>query len=347
MPPLPPRHGPAHRSRTVLFLLALLPVWGLLQFIVWPVVQPAYTACVARTADIALGLVEAGDRVTHLRSAGGFIHLHSDLAQDAEPSISYNGDLLHFYTVLIVSVLIVFPWIPARQRLRLLPVALACLFLFHVAAVLINVEYMYAVEMTDVAARNYTPQRQTLWRWLHHTVDYSAIEMVPGCALVLLFALRAALKARHLMIGLACAAIVICIPFIMNRSQVAARQAEKETMLAYRALGNGVDSEADRLFAQALEHNPHFAEAHQGLGLLRKRQARRTEALEQFDLVLNIDPTHAAALFEVSSLLIASGRQCDALPYLRRLDTAGSPAEHAELVRQSIANFTSTCSTPP
>lgn len=309
--------------------------------------QPVYSAGVARAADTTLGLFEAGDRVTHIRAKGGFIHVHSDLAQDDEPSISYNGDLLHFYTVLFTSVLIVFPWIPLRQRLSLMPAALASLVLFHVAAVLINVEYMYAVEMTDVAARNYTQRQQTLWTWLHHTADYSAIEMVPGTALVLLFVLRATLRPRHLVIGLLMASVLISVPFMMNLDRVAARQAEKETMLAYRALKTGIDSEADRLFTQALTRNPRFTEAHQGLGLLRKRQGRTPDALREFVRVLELQPTHTAALLEISSLLIRSGHQCDALPYLRRLDAAGASSEHAELVRQSIAGFTATCSPNP
>ena len=344
MPPLP---GHGHRGRTFYFLLALLPTWGILQFLIWPAVQPVYTTFVSKTADVLLGMLETGDRVTHLNSSGGFIHVFSDLAQDADPSISYNGDLLHFYTVLFASVLIVFPWIPPRRRLALLPAALAGLFLFHVAAVLINVEYLYAVEMTDVAARNYTPRQQTLWTWMHHTVDYSAIEMIPGMALVLLFALRAALKPRHVVIAIIIASLLVSVLFALNRDQVAARQSEKETMLAYRALKTGMDSEADRLFMKAIAHNHLFAEAHQGVGLLRTRQGHTPDAINAFVKVLELQPTHAGALFELSALLIKSGRRCEALPYLRRLDAAGTAGEHAALVTQSIATFSSTCFASP
>lgn len=344
---MPHRPAAEPRSRTLGFLLALLPVWGIVQFVIWPVAQPAYSAAVAHTANAALGLLESGEQVTHLRSASGYIHVHSDLAEDGEPSISYNGDLLHFYTVLFASMLIVFPWIPLRQRLGLMPAALACLFLFHVAVVLINVEYMYAVEMTDVAARHYTTRQQTLWTWLHHTVDYSAIEMVPGTALVLLFVLRSSLRPRHLVIGLVLATILVSIPFLANLNQVAARQAEKEMMLAYRALKTGNDVEADRLFTRALGRNPRFAEAHRGLGLLRKHQARSTEALSEFALALESEPANASALFETSSLLIGMSRQCEALPYLRRLEAAGAPSEHADLVTQTIAALSTSCSSPP
>jgi tetratricopeptide (TPR) repeat protein len=365
-------------------------------------VQPIYSAAVARVADLALSLIEAGQRVTRLRAEGVAIHFFTDLVEGPAPITSYNAHLLHFYVVLFASIFVVYPGLGLRRRLTLMALSLAGLFLFQVAVVLIDVEHLYAIELPPQGARAYGDAERAFWEWVHRTASFFAVQFIPAAALAILFVTqgglfeRRAAPARPALPGKAgrrmrvatvaavlLTAAVILTPFVrVHMGRIDERQAEKECLQGYRALGASAWTEAAGLFTSALERSPGFAHAHEGLGLALMTRDRPTTAdlegaLAEFQKADELEPTrqgswynaaialgklgrraeeesallkflelkpdHREALLLMSALLIHAGRTCDALVYLERLQKVGPPPERESLVRRSIAEFEVQC----
>ncbi len=64
----------------------------------------------------------------------------------------------------------------------------------------------------------------------------------------------------------------------------------------------GKTAEAEAQFQRAIEVNPDFAKAHEGLGLLYARQARTAEAIRHLRAAIRLDPTRAQAAQELARL---------------------------------------------
>ncbi len=349
-PPKPetaPRTARAAGLRLLRFLLSLLVVWWALQFLAWPRVQPLYASAVAGVADSALALVEAGRRVTRLEAAGSLIHVFTELSAGESPLLSWDADVLHFYIVLYASLFLVFPSLGVRRRLGLLAAALAALFIFHVAAILIKVEYLYAVEMEEISARHYSAGAIAAYSWLHDTVIFFAVQLVPALALVVLvvlfggFGRRPFAALRSPVAGTAagrmragtpglkwlawpalCALAFAVVAIFLLRLNVDARQAEMDIRLGYRWLRVPDAVQAAGSFESALERAPDLAEAHLGLGMARMLEGDLTEAAGEFHAALELDPESTGALLQLGKAFHAMNDFLGALEPLERFVSA-------------------------
>jgi len=156
-------------------------------FLVWPYVQPLYSAGVAHAANVLLAVEEMGQRVTRLRPSGGTIQVWSTLRDDGEPADTYNADVLHFYIVPALALVMAFPGLRVWARLRALVVTIGAFFVFHALALLVVVEHTYAVVLAEVARRNYTAFEAAVYRWLFENFAYLAVQLAPAATLLLLF----------------------------------------------------------------------------------------------------------------------------------------------------------------
>jgi len=311
----------------VRFLLTLIVFWAALQFLVWPRAQPAYSAAVARVANGALAALERGDPVTQLAAAGPFIRVESELMEGEALAAMWDARTLHFYVVLFASIVLAFPGLGWRRRGVYLVCALAGLFLFHVVVLLINVEHMYAVTLEGVSRRNYSDAERAFWRWLHDTVDFFAVQVLPVLVLAVLvmtqggFARRwfpveaaegpaaegpaaeapAAVPARRRLpsrralaaCGMAALVVLAGAVFTIQRGKVRARQAEKAVRLGYRALAlKGFDQAAGQ-FNKALALRPGFPPAREGLGQMLLMQGQHEQAETVFRETIEKSPETA------------------------------------------------------
>lgn len=414
--------------RIILFLLTLLLVWAPLQLLVWPRVQPWYSARVAGAASLLLAAIERGERLTTLRPDGALIHINSGLSGSAEPVISVSADILHFYVVLVVSLVLVWPGIPAARRGLLLAGTAAGLFVFHVAVMLIKVEHVYAVDLAEVSLRNYSDAERWFWHWLHDTTIFLAIPIVPAIVLAMLFAASGfgQAPAEHAgrqsgaaaslkpLAGLSIVILVLAtgaVACIAHGPRIAARQGERRSMLGYQALAEGDAASALTLFEGAIALDPVFADAHLGRGDALAALGRAPDAAGAYRAAIACEPDRAVAhfklgnallagkdlegaatayraalehdprlrearinlaqtlgrlkrpaeseailmealgsnpddrdaLLQLSGLLIAGQRACEALPHLQRLRVLGPPPGREALVEETVEQLQGTC----
>ncbi len=277
--------------------------------------QPFYSALVVKAADGALAVIEIGHRVTTLKSQGTYIHVFSALSKGTEPSVTYDADVLHFYAVLFVSLFLVFPSLGVARRARLLLISLGALFAFHVVVVLINVEYMYAVEMTEISARHYTSGEISVYQWLHDTVDFFAVQTIPALALVTLvvfyggFLPRLGLSApsrRPVRAAWLAAAVVMILltGWLTLRPKVGARQAEMEVSLASAALRELDFPTAEKHFTAARARDSRLLSAREGLGITNFLQQRFEEAAGLLRTVIDEEPGRVKARVVLGKCLI-------------------------------------------
>lgn len=265
--------------------------------------------------------------MTHLRPDGAAIHIFSDLVEEA-PVTSYNSRLLHFYVVPFASIFVVFPGLGVRRRLTLMAVSMAGLFLFQVAVVLICVEHLYAVELVQSNAGNYTETEKAFWEWIYRTADFFAAQFVPAAVLAILFVTQGGLFGRRVAAAPAApaapvvrrrrlpAAATIALVLVaagaatsfgwIRLGRVRQRQAELEYMLGYRALRAGAAGEAAGLFTAALERHPRFAQARDGLGLARMRQDRTAESIPEFRAAVELRPDLSLPHLHLGNALAAT-----------------------------------------
>ena len=71
--------------------------------------------------------------------------------------------------------------------------------------------------------------------------------------------------------------------------------AETHYGLGFALLRKGRTSEAIDQYEQALRINPNYADAHSNLGAALAQMGRISEAIEQFKAALRINPNHADA----------------------------------------------------
>lgn len=308
--------------RILLFLLALLFVWAPLQLLVWPRVQPWYSARVAGTAGLMLAVLEWGERLTTLRADGVLVHIHSGLSGTVEPVISVSADILHFYVALVLSLVLVWPGIPAARRALLLAGTAAGLFVFHVVVMLIKVEHVYAVDLAEVSLRNYSDAERWFWHWLHDTTIFLAIPIVPAMVLVMLFVANGfgqtapapagrrsqpAPSARWKLVSLSVVLLLLAtaVACIAHGPRIAARQGERRSMLGYQALAEGDGASALTLFDGAIALDPAFAAAHLGRGDALSALGRSPEAAEAYRSAIACEPERAVAHFKLGNALLA------------------------------------------
>ena len=310
--------------RVLLFLLLLLLVWTPLQLFVWPGLQPWYSARVAGTASLLLGVIERGERITTLRPDGAVVHIQSGLNENTnEPVMSVSADLLHFYVVLVVSLVLAWPGLPIRRRLALLAVSVAGLFLYHVIVILIKVEHVYAVALTEVSLRNYSDAERWFWEWLHDSTIFLGIPIIPAVALVTLFAASGfgedahrranrkpptAGRMRWGTVAALVAAVLLAASTgacIAHGPRIAARQSERRCMLGYQALAEGDIPGALKLFEGAIALNARFPDSYLGRGDALVAAGRTPEAPEAYRAAIDRAPDRAVAHLKLGNVLLA------------------------------------------
>lgn len=373
MAPVPDARAGARR--VLLFLLLLLLVWTPLQLFVWPGLQPWYSARVAGTASLLLGVIERGERITTLRPDGAVVHIQSGLNENTnEPVMSVSADLLHFYVVLVVSLVLTWPGLPIRRRLALLAVSVAGLFLYHVIVILIKVEHVYAVALTEVSLRNYSDAERWFWEWLHDSTIFLGIPIIPAVALVTLFAASGfggearpranrkpptAGRKRWGTVAALVAAVLLAASAgacIAHGPRIAARQSERRCMLGYQALAEGDIPGALKLFEGAIALNPRFSDSYLGKGDALTAAGRTPEAPEAYRAAIDRAPDRAVAHFKLGNALLALKDPQGALtafqdalalePNMREarinlaltLGRLGRPAESESVLREALGS---------
>lgn len=83
-----------------------------------------------------------------------------------------------------------------------------------------------------------------------------------------------------------------------------------------RTLGRA--AEAEKRYAEALELDPTLAAAHFNLGALALQANRLSDAAERFERALKIDPNYTAAHTSLGSALLLQGRTAEALSHYER-----------------------------
>lgn len=311
----------------------------------WGYAQPYYSAVVAWGTNGLLAAEELGVRVTTLRPAGSLIEVYSTLREDGQAANDYNADLLHFYIVLSLSVVLAYPGLRAARRLRILAVTLAAILAFQVLALLVTVEHTYAVKLAEIAKRNYSPFEAKVYTWLYQSFVFLPIQLTPAAVLLILYArfgglgrgltgrsagrretpLRPAHDAgrrRRLAVRAAVAAAVVLAPPAFGAwkhlEKVRFRQSEDLCYRGWKALDSGSTEESSRLLREAARRKPAFVEAHDGLGQARLKAGNFTEAEKAFRDALAVDPNYLESLVGLASALKSLGRREEAKETFRR-----------------------------
>ncbi len=172
-----------------LFLLKLALLVPLL-FWTWGFVQPSYSGLVTTLADGVMRLQEWDVRVTHLAltPSGDTIEIRTPLREDGEPANRYEARTLHFYLVPALAVTLAFPGLGWRRRLLAFGIALGLVAIFQTIALVVTIEHTYAVILSEIARRNYSPAEQKLYTWLYEAFAFIAIQGVPAAVVICLVA---------------------------------------------------------------------------------------------------------------------------------------------------------------
>lgn len=341
-------------GRLGLFVLKLAVLMPLLYW-VWGPVQPAYSAAVTAVADFMVGVEEAGERVTHLTPAGEVIHFYSALRTDGEPADSYNAEILHFYIVPSLAVVLALPGLAWRRRLISLAVVLGLVALFHAAALVVTAEYTYAVTLVKIAERNYTPFEASAYSWLREAFVFLAVQAVPAAVLVFLVAssgllsglageataadrsptgtrrLSLWLRTRRGRIVAGSVAAVVALPVLYggcrHREKVHWRQSEKICYEGYQVLQNAESGKALVMFDRAVALKPSFADAHAGRGHALLALGNPAVAAEAFAEATRLNPSEPSWIDGRARALASSGRGPEAEALLVRSISAW-PDQH-------------------
>jgi tetratricopeptide (TPR) repeat protein len=311
-------------------------------------VQPFYSALITRLAGGLIRLEEWGEPVTRLAARGKVIQVWSALREDGQPADGYDAEILHFYIVSCVALVLAFPGLKIWGRLKALVVTLGLLVAFHTAALTVTVEHTYAVTLAKVAARNYSAAEAAVYSWLREVFDFLAVQAVPAATLVALVATygvrggalpagqstgktgkgaRASGRRRLVAGGLVLlAAAPLAFGGWRHLGKVRARQSEKLCAAGYRALLEGSHDTARRLFERSVALKPEFAEAHDGLGHTLLRSGDPAAALEPFTRATRLDPSSLQPRLGLTSALLALDRTEEAI-HIGRLALQDHPGQ--------------------
>lgn len=289
--------------------------------------------------------------MTRLAPEGSVIAVWSTLRDDGRPVHGYNAEVLHFYLVLCVALVLAFPEPRGWRRWRLLAITIGLLVAFHALALLVTVEHTYAVRMEDVSTRNYTSTERAVYEWLYQSFDYFAVQVVPAVTLVLLFLRYGGLfhkreqdsgaalltareplpqhgprggRRRAVAAGIAVLTLAVALAGWHHLGKVRARQSEALCARGYRTLAAGAVDQAAAMFRESAALKPRFLEAHDGLGhaLLSAREPGPAEAA--FREALRLDPTYLPSMIGLANALLMAGRVDDAVQALTRARDAHS-----------------------
>lgn len=326
--------------RIAIFLLALALLVPLL-FWLWTGAQPLYSGLITRLADAALGVEEWGTRVTRLRLAesGDVIQVLTPLREDGQPANTYDARVLHFYVVPTLAVVLAFPGLGLRRRALALGVTAALVILFQVLALVVTVEHTYAVTLTEIARRNYTPADQAVYTWLVEAFAFLGVQTVPATALVVLAALHGPLGTRArdpedppppgeagraetgkegapglrravrmaAVVGLVIAGTGLVAGGMRHRAKIHARQAETLCVWGQWALAKDDITRAESFFSQSIRLEPGFAYAHAGLARCLTRRGDAAGAIRSWQEAIGLDPSSVSWHMEMARLQIGAG----------------------------------------
>ncbi len=140
--------------------------------LVWVVLTPIYNRIVANEAELVLRLTESPNatrlyvrdthilRVTRLDIGGGQTALHESRMTD-----------LHFDWILLATLFLATPGVPARDRLRSLGWSAAVLFAFHWLLAVFFVKSIYANELGEWSLRHYGALARNFWGLGKHLLN--------------------------------------------------------------------------------------------------------------------------------------------------------------------------------
>lgn len=90
----------------------------------------------------------------------------------------------------------------------------------------------------------------------------------------------------------------------------------------------GLLEEAERIFAEVLQHHPHYAEVHNKLGLILYQKGALEKAVESFTRALAINPNYTEASLNLAVTYNELGRYDQAAAVVSRAAQIAHPAPH-------------------
>lgn len=147
-------------------VLVLLPV-----AVVWVLVTPFYNHFLSVAGENVLHLVESPD-VTNLIREGKHhaVILHRNVG-GGRPVYSIRLTDLHYHLVLLGSLFLAVPGVPAKERWANLGYAVLILVFFHLALVVAWTQFAYATQLGDWSARSYGPVAREVLGMAKHVLD--------------------------------------------------------------------------------------------------------------------------------------------------------------------------------
>lgn len=134
----------------------------LVGLVLWGALSRPYERVLAVTARLALSAFESPD-VTRLSATGGEIRVERRDFPPGSPRPVLPAADIHFNLVLLVSLFALDPPLPPDARLARFLLALLILFLIHVAALLSQVQSVYATALGPWSEAHYGVVARNLW----------------------------------------------------------------------------------------------------------------------------------------------------------------------------------------
>ena len=164
------RTGP--RAGWGLRLVRNLLLWLVPVALLWLIVTPFYNRVLEGAGENLLHLMESPN-VTRLAPSGAHYALivRTDFPPAREVTGSFRVTDLHFHLILLAGLFLATPGVPAARRLSDLGTAVLIAVFFHLALVVLWVEFTYATQLGAWSLENYGPVARNLWGLGKHVLD--------------------------------------------------------------------------------------------------------------------------------------------------------------------------------
>lgn len=138
----------------------------------WLLLTPFYNRFLLAAGQNLLHLGESPDVTRLLPYTGGFAMVHRTDFPPARSNVySFRVTDIHFHLVLLATLFLAVPGVPWRRRLSNLGVALLIAAFFHVALVVLWVEFGYATQMGSWSLEHYSAAARESWGLAKHLMD--------------------------------------------------------------------------------------------------------------------------------------------------------------------------------